>query len=127
MDRDGLRARPDHDWQQAVVHALCDSPILYDRNARAMLAELIGDELGRPVVVREQATLQLHMLELVRFCIRAGNDGLPALSHAVSLLEGHSQTAETVSRLVRDFATKTTPAPAGAPLPQVAPPGWYPE
>ncbi|MFE4624635.1 tetratricopeptide repeat protein [Streptomyces mirabilis] len=62
MDRDGLRARPDHDWQQAVVQALCDSPVLGDRGARAMLAELIGDRLGRPVVLREQATTQLQHL-----------------------------------------------------------------
>ncbi|MFF3151192.1 hypothetical protein ACFVRU_58290, partial [Streptomyces sp. NPDC057927] len=65
MDRDGLRGRPDHDWQQAVVQALCDSPVLGDRGARAMLAELIGDRLGRPVVLREQATTQLQLLELV--------------------------------------------------------------
>ncbi|MFD5566970.1 toll/interleukin-1 receptor domain-containing protein [Streptomyces cadmiisoli] len=112
MDRDGLRARRDHEWQQAVVHALCDAPVLHDRNARAMLAELIGDELGRPVVLREQPTPHLQMLELVRFCVRAGHTGPIALSHAVSLLEGPGPTAETVGRLVRELVRTAAPAPA---------------
>ncbi|MFF4726570.1 toll/interleukin-1 receptor domain-containing protein [Streptomyces mirabilis] len=109
MDRDGLRARPDHDWQQAVVQALCDSPVLGDRGARAMLAELIGDRLGRPVVLREQATTQLQLLELVRFCVReeiAANHGLSALANAVSLLEGRSRTADAVSELVREHVVR---------------------
>ncbi|MGW1761275.1 TIR domain-containing protein [Streptomyces mirabilis] len=109
MDRDGLRARPDHDWQQAVVQALCDSPVLGDRSARAMLAELIGDRLGRPVVLREQATTQLQLLELVRFCVReeiAANHGLSALADAVSLLEGRSRTADAVGELVREHVVR---------------------
>ncbi|MFF3581721.1 toll/interleukin-1 receptor domain-containing protein [Streptomyces mirabilis] len=109
MDRDGLRARPDHDWQQAVVQALCDSPVLGDRSARAMLAELIGDRLGRPVVLREQATTQLQLLELVRFCVReeiAANHGLSALADAVSLLEGRSRTADAVAELVREHVVR---------------------
>ncbi|MCX4609649.1 MULTISPECIES: toll/interleukin-1 receptor domain-containing protein [Streptomyces] len=114
MDRDGLRARPDHDWQQAVVQALCDSPVLGDRGARAMLAELIGDRLGRPVVLREQATTQLQLLELVRFCVReeiAANHGLSALADAVSLLEGHSRTADAVSELVREHVVREHAVP----------------
>ncbi|MGW4974963.1 TIR domain-containing protein [Streptomyces mirabilis] len=121
MDRDGLRARPDHDWQQAVVQALCDSPVLGDRSARAMLAELIGDRLGRPVVLREQATTQLQLLELVRFCVReetAANHGLSALADAVSLLEGRSRTADAVGELVREHVVRAAPhAPSHADLP----------
>jgi tetratricopeptide (TPR) repeat protein len=115
VDRDGLRARPDHDWQQAVVQALCDSPVLGDRGVRAMLAELIGDRLGRPVVLREQATTRLQLLELVRFCVReetAANHGLSALADAVSLLEGHSRTADAVSELVRERAVRSASSPA---------------
>jgi hypothetical protein len=115
VDRDGLRARPDHDWQQAVVQALCDSPVLGDRSARAMLAELIGDRLGRPVVLREQATTQLQLLELVRFCVReeiAAHHGLSALADAVSLLEGHSRTADAVGELVREHVVRTAPPQA---------------
>jgi hypothetical protein len=92
-----------------VVQALCDSPVLGDRGARAMLAELIGDRLGRPVVLREQATTQLQLLELVRFCVReeiAANHGLSALADAVSLLEGHSRTADAVSELVREHVVR---------------------
>ncbi|MFF2513036.1 toll/interleukin-1 receptor domain-containing protein [Streptomyces sp. NPDC058086] len=120
MDRDGLRARPDHDWQQAVVQALCDSPVLGDRSARAMLAELIGDRLRRPVVLREQATTQLQLLELVRFCVReesAANHGLSALAEAVSLLEGHSRTADAVGELVREHVAGAAPSPASSRAP----------
>jgi tetratricopeptide (TPR) repeat protein len=125
VDRDGLRARPDHDWQQAVVQALCDSPVLGDRGARAMLAELIGDRLGRPIALREQATTQLQLLELVRFCVReetAANHGLSALADAVSLLEGPSRTADAVSELVRERAVRSasspTPSQAQGPPPR---------
>ncbi|MCX4591368.1 toll/interleukin-1 receptor domain-containing protein [Streptomyces sp. NBC_01549] len=119
MDRDGLRARPDHDWQQAVVQALCDSPVLGDRGVRAMLAELISDRLGRPVVLREQATARLQLLELVRFCVReeiAAKHGLSALADAVSLLEGHSRTADAVIELVREKAPPRAPSRTDRPV-----------
>jgi hypothetical protein len=80
-----------------------------------MLAELIGDRLGRPVVLREQATTQLQLLELVRFCVReeiAANHGLSALADAVSLLEGHSRTADAVGELVREHVVRTAPPQA---------------
>ncbi|MFJ8020483.1 toll/interleukin-1 receptor domain-containing protein [Streptomyces sp. NPDC096311] len=92
-----------------MVQALCDSPVLGDRGARAMLAELIGDRLGRPVALREQTTTQLQLLELVRFCVReeiAANHGLSALADAVSLLEGRSRTADAVGELVREHVVR---------------------
>ena len=102
MDRDDetSRAHPDGNWQQAAVRALCESPLFDDRNARVMLVELVGDELGRAVIVREQPTMQLQLLELVRFCARQP-DGPVALSRAVSVLEGPSRTSETIGELVR--------------------------
>ncbi|MFG3590214.1 toll/interleukin-1 receptor domain-containing protein [Streptomyces sp. NPDC047990] len=115
MDREGLRAHPDHDWQQAVVQALCSSPVMGDRTARSMLAELIGDALGRPVVLREHSTMHVQLLELVRFCARAGNAGLIALAESVSLLEGHSRTAGTVGELIRERVGRTVPTLAAPP------------
>ncbi|MEU5093791.1 toll/interleukin-1 receptor domain-containing protein [Streptomyces sp. NPDC020996] len=103
MDRDGLRTHPDQDWLRAAVQALCASPVLVDRGARATLVELVGDALGRPVVLREQPTVRGQLLELVRFCLRAGEDGPPALAEAVSLLEGRSRTAEAIGDLVRSL------------------------
>jgi hypothetical protein len=86
-------------WQQAVVQALCASPVLADRNARAMLAELIGHALGRPVAVREQPTVRLQFLELVRFCLRA-EGGQLALLQAVEAVEGPGLTLDAVREQV---------------------------
>ncbi|MER6632705.1 toll/interleukin-1 receptor domain-containing protein [Streptomyces sp. NPDC000987] len=113
MDRDGLRTHPDQDWLRAAVQALCAFPVLGDRSARATLVELVGDALGRPVVLREQPTARGQLLELVRFCLRAGADGPPALAEAVSLLEGHSRTAETIGDLVRSLRDTRAAEPTG--------------
>jgi len=91
--------RPDHEWQRVVVRALCASPVLADRNARAMLVELVGDALGRPVHLREQATLPLQFLELVRFCARE-DGGPPALVYAVATVAGDGWTSDTVREQV---------------------------
>ncbi|MCI3272432.1 toll/interleukin-1 receptor domain-containing protein [Streptomyces cylindrosporus] len=101
MDKDdpSRLARPDDEWTQRMVSALQTSPVLGDRYARALMVELVGEALGRPVSLREQATANLQLLELVRFCGRE-EGGLPALASAVSLIEGHSQTSDTVSALV---------------------------
>ncbi|WP_324783272.1 toll/interleukin-1 receptor domain-containing protein [Streptomyces sp. H51] len=113
MDRDGLRTHPDQDWLRAAVQALCASPVLGDRGARATLVELVGDALRRPVVLREQPTARGQLLELVRFCLRAGADGPPALAEAVSLLEGHSRTAESIGDLVRSLRDTRAAEPTG--------------
>jgi hypothetical protein len=104
--------RPDHEWQRVVVQALCVSPVLADRNARAMLVELVGDALGRPVHLREQATLPLQFLELVRFCVRE-DGGLPALAYAVATVAGDGRTSDTVGEQVRKVSARSAPvAPA---------------
>ncbi|MFI1565451.1 toll/interleukin-1 receptor domain-containing protein [Streptomyces sp. NPDC020490] len=121
MDRDGLRTHPDQDWLRAAVQALCASPALGDRGARATLVELVGDALGRPVIVREQPTARGQLLELVRFCLRAGEDGPPALAEAVSLLEGHSCTAEAIGDLVRSMRHPPAGHPTGGTVGAAAP------
>ncbi|MGI5376113.1 toll/interleukin-1 receptor domain-containing protein [Streptomyces sp. CA-251387] len=104
MDTDDSKrpARPDHSWQTSMVDALLDSPTAADRQARALLIELIGDLLGRRVSLREQSTAHLQLLELVRFCVHS-EGGLPALTSAVHLLEGSSRAAETVARLAAEW------------------------
>lgn len=113
MDRDDRSrlARPSHDWQQSVVQALLDSPTLSDRQALALLTELIGEQLGQRVSLREQSTARFQLLELVRFCARQ-DGGLTALASAVSALEGRSWTSEAVSELVR---THVMTMPNGTP------------
>ncbi|MCX5056446.1 MULTISPECIES: effector-associated domain 2-containing protein [unclassified Streptomyces] len=106
------RGRPDHEWQRVVVQALTASPVLADRSARAMLVELVGDVLGRPVHLREQATVPLQFLELVRFCVRE-DGGLPALAHAVRTVAGDGLTADTVGEQVRKFLEAVAPGRAG--------------
>ncbi|CAM5426392.1 MULTISPECIES: toll/interleukin-1 receptor domain-containing protein [Streptomyces] len=131
MDTNDSRHRtgPDHDWQRELVEALLDSLTLQDRSGRALLEELIGEELGRRLHLREHPTRQLQFLELVRAC-EAVEGGLPALAHVVSLLEGHSRTSDTVSALVRGRVTAaagprplprpTAHSPAPVPRPQAA-------
>ncbi|MEV6664701.1 MULTISPECIES: toll/interleukin-1 receptor domain-containing protein [Streptomyces] len=124
MDTDDSRHRTgvDHDWQRELVEALLDSPTLQDRSARAMLEELIGEELGRRLHLREHPTRHLQFLELVRAC-EAADGGLPALAQVVSLLEGHSRTSDRVSALVHGRVAETAGPP---PAPQPAALGSLP-
>jgi len=109
------RTGRDHDWQRELVEALLDSLTLRDRSGRALLEELIGEELGRRLHLREHPTRHLQFLELVRAC-EAVEGGLPALARVVSLLEGHSRTSDTVSALVRERVTADSgPPPAPRP------------
>ncbi|MEU6374308.1 toll/interleukin-1 receptor domain-containing protein [Streptomyces sp. NPDC046909] len=114
-DRSRL-ARPDHDWQQNMARTLIGSPTLGDRQAFAFLIELIEERLGQRVSLREQPTTWLRFMELVRFCDREEN-GLTALSSAVSTVEGHSRTSDRVSEMVREHIVARSGPP---PFPQAS-------
>jgi Effector-associated domain 2 len=101
--------QPDHLWQRTVVQALCASPVLADRNARAMLVELVSHGVGRPVTVREQPTVRLQFLELVRFCLRT-EGGPRALLEAVESVEGPGLTLDTIGEQVRGIGAGRAPA-----------------
>jgi hypothetical protein len=101
--------QPDHLWQRTVVQALCASPVLADRNARAMLVELVSHGVGRPVTVREQPTVRLQFLELVRFCLRT-EGGPRALLEAVESVEGPGLTLDTIGEQVRGIGVGRAPA-----------------
>ncbi|MDW4905634.1 toll/interleukin-1 receptor domain-containing protein [Streptomyces sp. ADMS] len=119
MDKDDpkLRARPDRDrgWPMNVVQLLLSSPVLGDRLTRALLVELIGEELGLEIETEEQPTPMGEFLELVRFCdARVG--GLAALSNAVSRIEGDdSWLSGSLGELVRERIAQTRQTPAPAP------------
>lgn len=112
MDKDdrGRLDRPDHDWLQLMVQALLDSSALGDRYALALLTDLIGEQLGYRVSLRDQSTLRFQLLELVRFCARE-EGGLTALLSGVLVLEGPGRTADAVTELVRDHMASAVGTP----------------
>lgn len=76
---------------------------LEDRQARALLVELVGEAVGRRVVVREQTTAQLQFLELVRFCA-AQEDGLVGLARTLPMLEQDCPEALVMRQLADEWA-----------------------
>ncbi|MGI5455566.1 toll/interleukin-1 receptor domain-containing protein [Streptomyces sp. CA-249302] len=108
-----------------MVLALQDSPVMSDWHARALLIDLVGEALGRPVPLREQAATTLQLIELVHFCERE-ESGLPALASAVSLIEGHSRTSDAVSALVREHIETAQVPETPRTTAHEAPPGTPP-
>ncbi|MGI5376114.1 effector-associated domain 2-containing protein [Streptomyces sp. CA-251387] len=89
--------------RQETVCALLDVRTLQDRQARALLVELVGEAMGRRVVLREQATTQLQFVELFRFCA-AEEGGLTGLARMLSDLEQDCPQAAVVQRLADEWA-----------------------
>jgi hypothetical protein len=85
-----------------TLAALHDIGALHDRYARAVLLELVGETLGRPADVREQATAQLQLLELFRFCTRH-QDGLSVLARQLPTVEPGCTQAPVVQRLADEW------------------------
>ncbi|WP_328431671.1 VMAP-C domain-containing protein [Streptomyces sp. NBC_00453] len=85
-----------------TLAALHDVGALHDRYARAVLLELVGETLGRPADVREQATAQLQLLELFRFCTRH-QDGLSVLARQLPTVEPGCSQAPFVQRLADEW------------------------
>lgn len=114
MDRDeaGRPARTQQRRQTRLVDLLLDSPTVVDRQARALLIELIEDVLGHRVFLREQSTAQLYAVEIVRYCTSTPG-GLQALADALRLLEGETRTVEAFARAVGEGESEQRPEPRG--------------
>nr|WP_239158335.1 toll/interleukin-1 receptor domain-containing protein [Streptomyces sp. SID13726] len=93
-----------------MVDALLDTTAVVDRQARALLIELIGDVLGQRVFPREQPNAQLYAVEIVRLCASLPG-GLSALASALELLEGRTRATETFTRLVAEAEPPDRPEP----------------
>ncbi|WP_371670799.1 hypothetical protein OG985_26195 [Streptomyces sp. NBC_00289] len=89
--------------REETVGALLDILTLQDRQARALLVELVSEALGRRAELREQSTVRLQFLELFRFCA-AEQDGLAGLGRTLPLLEQGCPQAPLVQRLADEWA-----------------------
>jgi hypothetical protein len=92
--RDSVRDR--------LVAALLEVPSLSDRQARALLVELVGEAVGRAVSLRDQPTARLELLQLVRFCA-AIEDGISQLARSVVSVEAGSVQVDAVLRLADEW------------------------
>ncbi len=136
MDDDADGAGGRERIQDALVAVLLSSPTMTDRQARALLFELVAERIGHRPSLREQPTARLELLELVRYC--AGiRGGLEAVAQAVRSLVGPTPAAAAALRLAAEWEPlserqsepeweRTTvvrfpPAPADA-RPLIAPP-----
>jgi hypothetical protein len=88
--------------REETVAGLRDMQALQDRNTRALLLDLVGETLGHRVDLREQATVQLQLLELFRFCTRH-QDGLSVLARQLPMLEADCAQAPVVQRLADEW------------------------
>lgn len=89
--------------REETVSALLDVRTLEDRQARALLVELVGEAVGRPAELREQATIRLQFQELFRFCT-AEEDGLAGLGRTLPMLEQSCPQAFLVQQLADEWA-----------------------
>ncbi|MFJ6929656.1 hypothetical protein ACIQUP_20415 [Streptomyces nigra] len=93
-----IRERIEEEGQNALLSV----GALRERSARALLAEMVGESLDRRVDLREQATVPMQLLELVRFCTRCP-DGLSALARKLPMLDPGCPQAVLVRRLADEW------------------------
>ncbi|MGI5455567.1 effector-associated domain 2-containing protein [Streptomyces sp. CA-249302] len=87
---------------EETLMALLAVRALDDPRARARLVELVGEALGHPAALREQATARLQLVELFRFCAHRPG-GLTALAHQLLGLETDCSQTPLVHRLADEW------------------------
>jgi hypothetical protein len=117
MDEQERLQREEHALiRDRMVTALLDIPELSDRQARLILVELVGEQLGRRLSQREQPTARLAFLELVRTCERTAG-GLDGLAEAVRSTAPDSPAAELLVGLCEAASHRDRLAAAGVAFP----------
>ncbi|WP_410670800.1 effector-associated domain 2-containing protein [Amycolatopsis sp. cmx-4-68] len=81
------------------MNVLAGAGLAVDPAGRALLLDLIHDNLGFPLTIPEQVTGRDHLIEVVNACAKAGG-GLSALADAVRMMRPDSPESEQMRRLV---------------------------
>lgn len=85
--------------REAVVNALADSGLADDLASRALMLDMIRENLGYPLTIPHHATGRDHLIELVNACAKA-DGGMNALVHVVWVMRPGSPECDLVRRLV---------------------------
>ncbi|GAB3133267.1 hypothetical protein GCM10027258_02110 [Amycolatopsis stemonae] len=85
--------------REAIVNVLAAAGLAVDPAGRALLLDLIHDNLGFPLTVPEQATGRDHLIEVVNACAKA-DGGMSALAGAVRMMRPGSPESDAIRRLV---------------------------
>lgn len=84
------------------MDALLEVTSLSDRQARALLVELVGEAVGRPVLLRDHEIARIELLQLVLFAVRC-EDGVSQLARCVASVESGTAEVERVLRLADEW------------------------
>lgn len=87
--------------REAIVNLLAKAGLAADRPSRALMVELIHDNLGFPLTLSEHATGRDQLIDVVNACART-DGGMHALDHAIRMLRPGSPEAELLHRLVHE-------------------------
>jgi hypothetical protein len=85
--------------REAIVNVLAAAGLAVDPASRALLLDLIHDNLGFPLTIPEQATGRDHLIEVVNACAKA-DGGLNALVDVVRMMRPDSPESDLMRRLV---------------------------
>lgn len=85
--------------REAIVNVLAAAGLAVDPAGRALLRELIHDNLGFPLTIPEQVTGRDHVIEIVNACAKV-EGGMTALADAVWMMRPDSPESEQIRRLV---------------------------
>lgn len=90
------------DIRDRMMLALLDIPVLADPRARAMLVELVAEAVGHPLVLREQPSAGLQLLELFRACQGIVN-GVSVLVRSVESMVASGPQVDPARRLAEEW------------------------
>lgn len=85
--------------REAIVNVLASAGLAVDPAGRALLLDLVHDNLGFPLTIPEQATGRDHLIEVVNACAKA-DGGMSALAGAVRMMRPDSPESDAIRRLV---------------------------
>ncbi|WP_285476339.1 effector-associated domain 2-containing protein [Amycolatopsis sp. NBRC 101858] len=80
------------------MNVLASAGLAVDPAGRALLLDLVRDDLGFPLTVPEQATGRDHLIEVVNACAKA-DGGMSALAGAVRMMRPGSPESDAIRRL----------------------------
>lgn len=85
--------------REAIVNVLATAGLTVDPAGRALLLDLIHDNLGFRLTIPDQVTGRDHLIEVVNACAKTSG-GMNALADAVRMMRPDSPESDHVRRLV---------------------------